>query len=276
MSENPLGKHTDYPQAYDPGLLFPIARSTSRDALGLDSLTFGGYDHWRAYELSWLATSGLPVAAMADILVPCDTPFLIESKSMKLYFNSLNQHSFPDIETARWQIEQDLSRVAGGAVDVRLYDIRSYQDGPRGLHTSDIGGIVLLDEQEIVVTKYQPDAGLLRNADGPAVTETLVSHLFRSNCPITAQPDWGSLAMHYSGQPVDHAGLLAYLVSYRQHEGFHEQCVEQIFRDILQRCAPDELMVSINFLRRGGLEINPLRSTDPLVVAKPLPRLIRQ
>lgn len=278
MSENPLGRHTDYPQAYNPDLLFPIARSISREAMGLagDALPFGGYDHWRAYELSWLATSGLPVVAMADILVPCESPFLIESKSMKLYFNSINQHNFPDLESARWQIRQDLSQAAGVAVDVRLYDIKFYQNGPRGLHTADIGDIILLDDHEITVTQYHPDAALLRGGEGQIVTETLVSHLFRANCPITAQPDWGSLAMHYRGRPIDHAGLLAYLVSYRQHEGFHEQCVEQIFRDIMQRCEPDKLMVSINFLRRGGLEINPLRTTDRNVVAKPLPRLLRQ
>lgn len=278
MSENPLGKHTDYPQVYNPDLLFPIARSTTREAMGMadDALPFGGYDHWRAYELSWLATSGLPVVAMADILVPCESPFLIESKSMKLYFNSLNQHRFADLETARSQIREDLTRVAGVAVDVRLYDVKLNQNGQRALHTADIGDIVLLDDQEIAVTQYQPDAKLLQSGEGRVVTETLVSHLFRSNCPITAQPDWGSLALHYRGNPIDHAGLLAYLVSYRQHEGFHEQCVEQIFKDIMQRCAPDKLMVSINFLRRGGLEINPLRSSDRNVVAKPLPRLLRQ
>ena len=273
MNENPLGKQTDYPTAYAPDLLFPIARSDSREAQGLtaDNLPFGGYDHWRAYELSWLSTSGLPVVAMADILVPCESPSLIESKSMKLYFNSLNQHRFADLDSAQRQIAQDLSQAAGMSVDVRLY-----ADSAAGLHTAEIAGIILLDEQDFSVHQYQPDASLLTCGEGDPVTETLMSHLFRSNCPITAQPDWGSLAMHYRGRPIDHAGLLRYLVSYREHEGFHEQCVEQIFQDIMARCAPEQLMVSINFLRRGGLEINPLRTTDRNVVAKPLPRLLRQ
>lgn len=273
MNENPLGRQTSYPKAYDPGLLYRIERAGNRQALGLDAgqLPFGGYDHWRAYELSWLTTSGLPAVALADILVPCESPFLIESKSMKLYFNSLNQHHFADLESARRQISQDLSAAAGMAVEVRLY-----QGSAPELLTVDIDDVVLLDELHVRVDQYQPDAALLACQDAAPITETLVSHLFRSNCPITAQPDWGSLALHYRGRPIDHAGLLRYLVSYREHEGFHEQCVEQIFRDIMARCAPEKLMVSINFLRRGGLEINPLRTTNRKVVAKPLPRLLRQ
>lgn len=278
MSENPLGKQTDYPEAYDAGLLYPVERAGSRTQMGIvgDELPFGGYDHWRAYELSWLNPAGLPVVAMADILVPCDTPNLIESKSMKLYFNSLNQHSFVDPEAARATICLDLSRVAGGEVDVRLHDIHSYRETASCLHTAEISDIVLLDDQPLHITQYQTDPTLLAVQDGEPVTETLISHLFRSNCPITSQPDWGSLAMHYHGRPIDHEGLLRYLVSYRQHEGFHEQCVEQFFMDVMDRCKPESLMVSINFLRRGGLEINPLRTSDLSVVAKPLPRLLRQ
>lgn len=273
MSDNPLGKHTLYPTSYDPGLLFPVARAENRSKIGIsdEALPFGGFDHWRAYELSWLSPTGKPVVALADILVPCVSPFLIESKSMKLYLNSLNQSVFSDANSLSAQIESDLSEVAGVAVQVFLYH------GEDGLmHTCAVPDGCLLDDLTVAASVYQPAPQLLQTQSGTDVSERLYSHLFRSNCPITSQPDWGSVMIQYQGEAIDHASLLLYLVSYRQHEGFHEHCVEQIFQDLSARCRPRHLQVSINFLRRGGLEINPMRSSDPFVAAQPLPRLLRQ
>lgn len=273
MSEIPLGKPTDYPAAYDPGLLFAVPRSSNRSRLGIvdDDLPFGGFDHWRAYELSWLLPSGRPVVALADILVPCESPNLIESKSMKLYFNSLNQHVFADMASARRLIERDLAGTAGAPVRVILHASEA-----AAVHTASVADAVLLDELEVTTRDYQPAPHLLRCLAGTDVEETLCSHLFRSNCPITAQPDWGSIMIRYRGDQIDHKSLLSYLISYRLHEGFHEHCVEQIFKDLMAICKPQSLQVSINFLRRGGLEINPLRSSDRNVVAYPLQRLVRQ
>lgn len=273
MSDIPLGKATVYPTAYDPGLLFPVPRSDNRRELGItaDNLPFAGFDHWRAYELSWLMPSGQPVVALADILVPCDSPNLVESKSMKLYFNSLNQHVFADTESAGRQMQQDLSAAAGAPVRVIVHG-----SAASAVHTRDIAGAVVLDDLRVTTAVYQPEPQLLRCVSGTDVEETLCSHLFRSNCPITAQPDWGSVVIRYHGEQIDHESLLSYLISYRLHEGFHEHCVEQIFKDLSVACQPRTLQVSINFLRRGGLEINPLRSSDREVEAYPLGRLVRQ
>ncbi|HDZ08583.1 NADPH-dependent 7-cyano-7-deazaguanine reductase QueF [Pseudohongiella sp.] len=274
MSEIPLGKQTAYPTAYDPGLLFPVPRAANRSNIGIAegaALPFAGFDHWRAYELSWLSPTGQPVVALADILVPCDSPCLIESKSMKLYFNSLNQHVFTDAESARQRIGQDLAEVAGAAVQVTLYTSEA-----QAVHTVDMADAVLLDELTVTTSVYQPSPQLLTCHSGTDVNEILYSHLFRSNCPITAQPDWGSIVISYQGEQIDHRSLLSYLISYRLHEGFHEHCVEQIFQDLSVQCRPRKLQVSINFLRRGGLEINPLRCSSGAIVAYPLPRLLRQ
>lgn len=272
MSDNPLGKQTEYPQQYAPEVLFAVPRADNRAQIGItgSELPFSGFDHWRAYELSWLSSSGKPVVAVADILVPCDSPNLIESKSMKLYFNSLNQKKFADMNAAATRIALDLGEVAGALVQVRLYPCDDAL-----MHTADLSGGVLLDKLDVEVTHYQPSPDLLKTGSG-IVDEILYSHLFRSNCPITAQPDWGSIVVRYRGRCIDHPALLAYLISYRLHEGFHEHCVEQMFQDILRVCKPDSLTVSINFLRRGGLEINPLRSSEPDVVMEALPRLLRQ
>lgn len=273
MSDNPLGKQTAYPTRYDPDLLFPVARAANRVNIGIDeaALPFAGFDHWRAYELSWLSATGQPVVALADILVPCKSPFLIESKSMKLYFNSLNQHVFADVASAHSRIEQDLARVAGAPVQVTLYS----NDAP-AMHTRDVNDAIVLDNLSVTTSTYQPSPQLLQTVAGTDVDEILLSHAFRSNCPITAQPDWGSIMIQYRGKQIDHSSVLAYLISYRLHEGFHEHCVEQIFQDLSAVCKPQALQVSINFLRRGGLEINPLRSSDRAIVAYPLARLLRQ
>lgn len=274
MAENPLGKQVDYPQQYDPSQLYPVARAGNREKIGLneDKLPFRGYDHWRAYELSWLSPRGLPQVATANIYVPCDSPNIVESKSMKLYFNSLNQSTFESVAAVQQCISSDLSQAAGSRVDVDVLgaDAAALQTRPLAENA------VLLDKLTVEADVWQPDPSLLKAAIGANPRqEQLYSHLFRSNCPITRQPDWGSILIQYQGQAISHPDLLRYIVSYRQHEGFHEHCVEQIFNDLINTFTLDKLTVSINYLRRGGIEINPVRSTDPTDAIE-LPRLIRQ
>lgn len=273
MSEIPLGKQTEYPEQYDPGLLYPVDRAHSRSLIGIiDALPFGGFDHWRAYEMSWLSRNGVPVAAIADILVPCESPFLIESKSMKLYFNSLNQHRFISDEEVCGCITRDLSAAAGASVHVELHRL----DSVASCHTVELDKVDLLDDIVIADPVFNPDASILICNSLVPSAGNFVSHLFRSNCPITAQPDWGTILVNYEGPEIDRESLLRYILSYRQHEGFHEHCVEQIFQDLLSRCSPSRLTVSINFLRRGGLEINPVRSLDKSIKMTAMPRLVRQ
>lgn len=283
IKTNPLGQATEYPEVYDPSLLYSVSRSMNRAALGIDSpdLPFRGFDHWRAYELSWLLPNGMPVVATGDVLVPCDSASIVESKSMKLYFNSLNQHTFADAEDARVCIERDLSKAAGGAVSVRLQMLGVDNVSAEQVLLTIPDGAVSLDCLSVKVNKYTPDVSLLRLAStahthAEPVTEVLVSNLFRSNCPVTAQPDWGTIIISYTGAAIDHESLLRYVISFRQHEGFHEHCVEQVYRDIMSACEPERLTVQINFLRRGGLEINPVRTSLPALGMKPLVRLLRQ
>ena len=269
----PLGKHTTYPEHYDPGVLFPVSRQASREALGISgSLPFFGYDHWRAYELSWLNSHGVPQVAMADIIVPCSSANLVESKSMKLYFNSLNQHRFESLDDFCTCVRGDLSAVAGADVAVQVYNLG---DCPDKL-VAQPEQVQLLDAVAIEDPGFELDASVLRVVAEHQINTTYVSHLFRSNCPVTSQPDWGSIVINYTGPEPDQAALLRYILSYRMHEGFHESCVEQIFVDLVAALKPSNLTVSINFTRRGGLEINPVRSTQPFAGLKPLPRFVRQ
>lgn len=274
MSTNPLGKNTAYPDRYDAGLLFPISRIHNRDKLGFSDgiLPFRGYDVWRAYELSWLNMKGMPAVAVGEFIIPADSPNIIESKSLKLYLNSLNQTQFSDMDSIQNLIIADLSAVAATQVLVQL----STTKGDNGFQLSEPEGICL-DNLDIEIDRYQPDASLLHcTHQKQVVTETLHSNLFRSNCPVTSQPDWGTVVLSYCGDAINHSDLLRYLVSYRHHEGFHEDCAEQIFRDVMHRCMPKTLSVAINFLRRGGLEINPVRSNAPQKVEFPANRFIRQ
>ena len=254
-----LGKQTIYRDTYAPELLFPIARQGKRSEIGLygDALPFVGEDLWNAYELSWLGPRGKPVVALARFRVPASSPNLIESKSLKLYLNAFNQERMPGIEAVRATIEKDLSNVAGAAVGVEILPLgarweRRFAD-PKGF---------CLDGLDVDIDTYElyPDA--LR-ADGEQVTETLYSHLLKSNCPVTGQPDWGMLAVRYTGQAIDRAGLLRYIVSFRRHDEFHEQCVERVFCDVLGRCRPSALAVWARYTRRGGIDINPFRTTPP-------------
>ncbi len=256
--ESPLGHEVAYPARYDATLLFPIPRAAGRVELGIDAAPpFVGQDRWHAYELSWLDARGKPVAASATFMVPCDSPQLIESKSLKLYLNSLNAHRFERDEDARATIARDLSQAAGATVDVG-FGLPPIDDGAA---RQDAGNLDALD-LEIAADGYgPPQADRLRAHDGEDAGETLHSRLLKSNCPVTGQPDWASVRIAYRGPRIDRAGLLRYLVSFRDHAGFHEQCVERIFVDVLARCRPRALAVEARYTRRGGLDINPCRTT---------------
>lgn len=273
MNKNPLGLITSYPTQYAPELLFAIPRQDNRNMLGLSSqkLPFMGYDVWRAYELSWLNSKGKPIAAVGIFIVPCDSPNIVESKSLKLYLNSMNQTRFSDMAAVEKLISQDLSRLVMANVEVRIMPAASHKE----LDVAEPPG-TCIDDIDIDVTCYQPSPHFLKSDNNEIVSETLHSELFRSNCPVTSQPDWGTVVINYRGGAIDHAGLLAYLVSFRLHEGFHEDCTEQIFLNLSERCAMQSLDISINFLRRGGIEINPVRfsiSNQPHLC---LPRFQRQ
>lgn len=263
-----LGQDVTYPQAYDPSLLFPIARNTGRDAIGIDApLPFLGHDRWHAYELSWLDARGKPQVETATMVVPCDSPNLIESKSLKLYFNSLNAHRFDDADIALMTIASDLSRTAGTRVDVQFGLPAFSVPGEQG---------ICIDDLDIAIEDYgPPNARHLSTLPDAIVEEHLHSRLLKSNCPVTAQPDWASLSVHYRGPQIDRAGLLRYLLSFRDHAEFHEQCVERIFIDVLRQCRPQSLSVEARYTRRGGLDINPWRAT-PGTKAPPPARDLRQ
>lgn len=250
---NPLGQATVYPQHYDASLLFGIVRSEGRQANGLgDSLPFQGVDIWTHYELSWLDAEGKPEAGIAEIRVPADSPCLIESKSMKLYFNSLNFERFANQQALLERVQQDLSQVAGKPVGFRLMAATE-------LAVKDFPG-TCIDNEALIEPGFELSTStLLADADRQ-VAEVLHSHLLRSNCPVTNQPDWGSVLVRYEGPAIDRGGLLAYLLSYRNHADFHEQCVERIFMDIQRHCQPRKLTVYARYTRRGGLDINPFRT----------------
>lgn len=260
---SPLGKATVYADRYDAGLLYPIPRQGKRDEIGVaaDALPFHGVDVWNGYELSWLDLRGKPVVAVAEFRFPATTPNIVESKSFKLYLNSFAQERLADASAVRAILVRDLSAAAGGPTEVILRAPGELDGTP----IAEPEG-ALLDTQELDFDSYGPPRpDLLATHEGDA-REVLVSHLLRSNCPVTGQPDWGSVQIAYTGAPIDRAGLLRYLVSFRSHTEFHEQCVERIFMDIRERCAPRELAVYARYTRRGGLDINPFRSTDPTAV----------
>ena len=255
---SPLGKPTEYRTDYAPELLYPIPRQLKRDELGIDgdALPFVGEDLWNAYELSWLNPKGKPQVAVAVFRVPADSPNLVESKSLKLYLNSFNQTTFADAAAVAAVIAGDLSAAAGAAVSVRVETLDRRPPASIGYPEG-----VLLDDLDIACNTYQPAPQLLAVTAGNEVEETLFSHLLKSNCLVTGQPDWAMVVIRYRGRPIDRAGLLRYIVSFREHNEFHEQCVERIFCDIRRQCAPAALAVHARYTRRGGLDINPFRST---------------
>lgn len=254
---SPLGKPSTYQAHYDPSQLFSIPRQYKRDEIGLTgTLPFFGVDIWNAYEISWLNMRGKPQVAMAKIIVPADSPNIIESKSFKLYLNSLNQTKLGGTDALLELLREDLTNCFGAPVQVTLTLPEDFSKVPMG----ELDGL-LLDRLDIEVEEYSPDPTLLRAArDEAAVEETLVSHLLKSNCLVTGQPDWASVQIKYVGSAIDQATLLQYLIGFRQHNEFHEQCVERIFMDIMRQCKPQKLAVYARYTRRGGLDINPWRS----------------
>ena len=258
LHDSLLGKPTEYAGSYDPSRLLPIARAPQRAALGIgEALPFLGVDIWNAYELGWLDARGKPRVALVEFRVPANSPHLIESKSFKLYLNGYMQTRVPDTDTLRQQLSADLSAAAGAPVSVVLATPTSKQSAL----IENLEG-ELIDDLPIEIHAYgPPDASLLHANPEAVVEESLVSHLFKSNCPVTGQPDWASLQIHYQGPRLGRDGLLRYLVSFREHADFHEHCVERIFVDLMATCAPSRLSVYARYTRRGGLDINPFRAT---------------
>ena len=253
-----LGKQVDYEFEYNPDLLQGVPRSLSRDTLNLSGsgLPFDGIDTWTGYELSWLNLKGKPNVAILECHVPITSKNLIESKSFKLYLNSFNQTKFASAEDVRQVLQADLSACAGEPVEVKLILPEQFSS----LQFQEFNG-TLLDSLDVEIDQYSPNTQYLTVAKNEAgVQETLVSHLLKSNCLITSQPDWASIQIRYEGKAIEHEGLLKYLISFRQHNEFHEQCVERIYNDIMQHCQPDKLTVCARYTRRGGLDINPFRS----------------
>lgn len=256
LAASPLGHATIYAERYDPALLFPVERAPQRADLGLGvALPFVGVDLWTAYELSWLDARGKPQVAIATFAVPAASPRLVESKSVKLYLTAFNQTRFAAPETVASTIAGDLSGATGVPVEVTLTLPQEFAALPRG----ELSG-ACLDALPVAIDRYAPAPDALA-ASGPVVAETLFTRLFRSVCPVTGQPDYASVQLAYRGARIDHAGLLRYLVSFRRHPGFHEHCIERIFADVWRRCAPEELSVYARFTRRGGVDINPYRTS---------------
>ncbi|MBY5990635.1 NADPH-dependent 7-cyano-7-deazaguanine reductase QueF [Ferrimonas balearica] len=268
-----LGQKTEYQDQYDPSLLQPVPRSLNRDALVLgDALPFDGADIWTGYELSWLNPKGKPMVAIAQFVLPASSINLVESKSFKLYLNSFNQTKVASVEALQRTLSEDLSRCAEGPVEVSLILPSDFGRQP----LSELEG-ELIDDLDIEIADYSFEPAHLEgaaNPDGPVVNETLRSDLLKSNCLITSQPDWGSVQIRYQGPQIDREALLRYLISFRRHNEFHEQCVERIFMDLKRYCQCEKLTVYARYTRRGGLDINPFRSDF-----EPLPdnvRLARQ
>jgi 7-cyano-7-deazaguanine reductase len=254
---SPLGKASAYPASYDATLLFPIARQPKRAELGLQgTLPFFGVDIWNAYEVSWLNQRGKPQIAIATFMVPADSANIIESKSFKLYLNSFNQTRLDHQQQLIDLLQRDLSAAANASVQVQLTDAAGFGQ----LQMGELSGL-LLDRLDIEVVDHHPNPALLHASQEEAIVEeTLLSHLLKSNCPVTGQPDWGSVQIHYVGAPINQEALLKYLIGFREHNEFHEQCVERIFIDVLKQCRPQKLAVYARYTRRGGLDINPWRS----------------
>ena len=258
LTDAPLGKSSLYVDQYDPTLLFPVPRDSNRATLNIaaNDLPFQGYDIWNAWEISWLNGKGKPIVATAEITIPAASPFLIESKSFKLYLNSYNQTRFDSLEQVREAMIKDLSEAAKAQVEVILTPL-SEASGLEQIHT--VAGFCL-DDLDVTIDSYTTDAGLLRVESDETVSETLFSQLMKSNCPVTGQPDWGTVIVKYTGRKISADSLLKYIVSFRQHTEFHEHCVERIFMDLLNLLQPTALQVSARYVRRGGLDINPFRS----------------
>ncbi len=265
-----LGKRTAYSGRYNPALLESLPRKAMRERYGVgERLPFTGVDRWTAYEVSWLNPRGKPEVAIGSFEVPCASAAIIESKSLKLYLNAFNQTEFASRAEVLRTLEDDLALAAGSPVLVMLKGIGDV--GSEGLARP---AGQCLDTLDIDARHYQPRRELLTCDVRAVIRETLYSNLLRTRCPVTGQPDWGTVTIQYSGNPIDHVGLLRYIVSWREHEGFHEETIERIFLDLMAQCRPERLTVIGRFLRRGGLDVNPYRSTEETLI--PGQRLARQ
>lgn len=264
-SSSSLGEHSQYDNEYDPALLHPILRSEYRSTVANFVAPNYGHDLWQCFELSWLNNHGVPQVACADIIVPMASLAIVESKSLKLYLNSFHDRQFADQEDVKTLIKVDLTALLSAEVKVVFRSASEVVSA-----SSQAIEPLLLDNLEVTCSQYQRDPKLLLlNADNRQVSgEQFCSHLLRSHCPVTNQPDWGTLTIRYSGPAINPEALLRYIVSFRQHNGFHEQCVEQIYSDIMTECQPELLTVYAQYTRRGGIDINPWRSNDsePLVL----------
>jgi 7-cyano-7-deazaguanine reductase len=256
----PLGKASEYPDHYSPDLLFPVTRAENRHRIGLEDgrWPWFGEDIWQAWEVSWLRQGGVPQVAWAELHFPSASPAIIESKSLKLYLNSFNQSVFSSAEQVAETMARDLSSQCGATVTVHMRSV----DESGGEAIGRPAGYELIDDEAVddVVYAYAPES---LSAGGESVAERLCSHLLKSNCPVTGQPDWATIMIDYTGPAIDRAGLLRYIVSFRQKQDFHEHCVETVFTDLMSRCQPEKLLVCARYTRRGGLDINPWRSTEP-------------
>jgi 7-cyano-7-deazaguanine reductase len=259
LEHAPLGKNSENPNQYSPDLLFPISREENRAKLGIQSqsLPFFGVDIWNAYELSWLNAKGKPQLAIATFMVPANSPNIIESKSWKLYLNSLNNHRFQSNDELIDTLKKDLSKASGATVSIQLHSPESQSaNGMRELSGK------LLDRLDLEINPEQKPTSDLLSSDPSLglVEESLVTHLLRSNCPVTGQPDWASVQINYVGPTINEESLLRYLIAFREHQEFHEHCVEKIFIDIKNKCRPSKLSVYARYTRRGGIDINPFRA----------------
>lgn len=254
-----LGKPVEYADHYDAARLFPIPRAPKRAEMGVaGALPFHGVDVWNAWELSWLDSRGCPQVAVAEFRIPAESPCIIESKSFKLYLNGFNQERIDSAEALAKRLRRDLSGAAGADVGVRVLTLDEAAQQPLGEPPG-----FCIDALDVAIDHYGPPCRDFLSAGGETVEELLVSRLLKSNCPVTGQPDWASLQVTYRGPRIDRIGLLRYVVSFRRHADFHEQCVERIYMDLMQRCAPERLAVLARYTRRGGLDINPWRSSQP-------------
>ncbi|MDR3441960.1 MAG: NADPH-dependent 7-cyano-7-deazaguanine reductase QueF [Legionella sp.] len=272
-NESELGKKSDYSSQYSPELLYPIPRAEKRREIGVDpdALPFSGFDCWNHYEVSWLNEKGKPVVALAELIYDCQSPNIIESKSLKLYFNSFNNTKIKDHTELERMIQQDLSERIKADVWVTIHSLE--QSKHFAVHESFTGESI--DSLDVECSVYLVEPAFLTVSE-ELVTEVLYSDLLKSNCLVTNQPDWGSVQIEYKGKKINREGLLKYLISFRNHNEFHEQCIERIFVDIMNHCQPEQLTVYGRYTRRGGLDINPYRSTEKVSFENKNWRLVRQ
>ena len=272
MSDNPLSEKIEYPIKYDPGILYPIPRWPARSLLDIDKkILMYGIDHWHAYELSWLDSAGKPEVAVGELFFNSDSENIVESKSLKLYLNSYNLEKFDNRDRVCERIVADLSAVSRSEVMVVIHSLKELADA--ALPSMVIKSI---DAELVTAIGNAADESLLKLEEDVVFDEELRSDLFRANCPVTGQPDWASFEILYTGTKINPGSLLSYLCSYRNHQGYHEECAERIYRDIMLQCKPTELRITLNFLRRGGIDINVYRSTQPVLSDSVKARLVRQ